>query len=229
MHCAVQTLWTLHYNSPIEWSLPVDLVYARNAARRKIEDRSSALPTTPATWYNNSTTLVFCCSAGIMWMVLKGVWMEMFGQGEKHTELGVAYFECEPSGRTHCQLTNHLWFIFFVCALWDSTMPSLWPAYTTNAAPFNSAEHRKCTSESWGGQKPFHQCEWYEVRLTFRCLFFFLHCVSYPNGFEKRTVRRCHCQYTKWLSTKQKGHLLKATYSHRDNCPQASQSNPSPQ
>lgn len=34
---------------PMEWSAPADFVYARKAARRKIEDRSSALPTTPVT------------------------------------------------------------------------------------------------------------------------------------------------------------------------------------
>lgn len=38
-----------HYYLPMEWSGPVDFVYARKAARRKIDERSSALPTTPVT------------------------------------------------------------------------------------------------------------------------------------------------------------------------------------
>lgn len=34
---------------PMELSGPFDLVYDKNAARKKIDDRSSALPTTPVT------------------------------------------------------------------------------------------------------------------------------------------------------------------------------------
>lgn len=34
---------------PMEWSAPFDLVYARKAASRKMEDSNSALPTTPVT------------------------------------------------------------------------------------------------------------------------------------------------------------------------------------
>lgn len=44
---------------PIERSAPVDFVYARKAAKRKIEERSSALPTTPVTcWYKNDSSEV---------------------------------------------------------------------------------------------------------------------------------------------------------------------------
>lgn len=41
----------------MELSGPFDLVYDKNAARKKTDDRSSALPTTPVTWKRTDSAL----------------------------------------------------------------------------------------------------------------------------------------------------------------------------
>jgi hypothetical protein len=64
----------------MELSGPFDLVYERKAARKKTDDKSSALPTTPVTWKEKHRTFILMqCLENLLSIITGGEYLHRSG------------------------------------------------------------------------------------------------------------------------------------------------------